>query len=122
MNSLVTTSALSAILSLAVATTAGAVEPNSIGTGAKPAVAQGLIAQTQIPPDSRPYRQYIANRRSLDDMIIMRMKMVGAAQEMLQSTQDTALKRLAQEMITSGNSEITRMMEMRKNMFPADID
>lgn len=112
-------SSIATVLGLAMATTAGAVEP--ITTTPNDTAAR-IVAQTQLPPDSRLYSQFIANRRSLDEMIMMRMKMVGMAQEMLASTQDAGLKKLSQEMINSGNREITTMMEMRKNLFRPDID
>ena len=124
MYSLVKTSALAAILSITMATTAEAKQPDSNTTASStPAQSQILIAQTQAPfRESRPYRNFIYERRMMDEMIMERMRMVGMAQEMLETTKDPGMRKMAQEIITSGNAEITRMLQMRRQMFLENPD
>lgn len=124
MNSFFKSSVLGAMLSLAMVTTAEAAQPDSsTATSIKSAQATNLIAQVQEPfRESRPYRDFIYERRFLDEMIMQRMKMVGMAQEMLQSTKNPEMRQVAQEMITSGNNEIVKMLAMRKNILDRNQD
>jgi uncharacterized protein (DUF305 family) len=113
MNSLIKSCAFAGMLSLAMATTASATQPDSnAATSAKLAESQSLIAQT----NPRGLLNQTRSRRFIDEMIMLRMKMVDVAEEALQS-QDPEIKNMAQETIKSSNAEINRMMEMRRERY-----
>jgi uncharacterized protein (DUF305 family) len=113
MKSLLKSSALTAMLSLALATAAGATQPDSTAANrAKLSQSQSLIAQTY----PRGVLNETRSRRFLDDMIVLHMKMVDMAQEAFQS-QNPEIKKMAQETIKSSNAEINRMMEMRRKIY-----
>ena len=101
------------MLSLAVATTAGATQPDStVANKAKLLQSQSLIAQTY----PRGVLNETRSRRFLDEMIVLHMKMADMAQEALQS-QNPEIKKMAQETIKSSNAEINRMREMRRKIY-----
>lgn len=112
MNLLVKSFPLAAILSLAMATTASAIQPDSAATSGKLTESHGLIAQTKPPTRLNQTR----SRRFIDKMISLRMQMVEAAEEALQS-QDPEIKRMARETIRTSNAEINKMMEMRSKLY-----
>lgn len=124
MNSFLKSSAFRAMLSLAMVTTSEAAQPeSSTATNIKSAQTTNLIAQVQEPfRDSSPYRNFIYERRFLDEMIMQRMKMVGMAQEVFQSTKNPEIRQMAQEMITSGNNEIVKILAMRKKILDRNQD
>lgn len=113
MNSLVKNSALAVMLSLAMATTARATQPDNKAATSVTA-SQSLIAQ--MPPRSRfdatrtrPYVYY-------DQMIMMHMEMVNAAQSAMQSP-DPEVRRMAEETMKYSNSQINTLLEMRRKFF-----
>jgi uncharacterized protein (DUF305 family) len=113
MKSLLKSSALAVMLSLAVATTAGATQADSTAANrAKLSQSQSLIAQTY----PRGVLNETRSRRFLDEMIVLHMKMADMAQEALQS-QNPEIKKMAQETIKSSNAEINRMREMRRKIY-----
>lgn len=124
MKLLAKTSALAVMLGLTMASTAGAKQlDGNTATNSNPLQSQSLVAQVQAPfRDSRPYRNFIYERRMMDEMIMERMKMVGMAQEMLETTKNPEMKKMAQDIITSGNAEISRMLDLRRRMFFTNPD
>jgi uncharacterized protein (DUF305 family) len=112
MNSLVKSFPFAAILSLAMATTASAIQPDRAATSVKLTESQDLIAQTKPPSRLNQTR----TRRFIDEMITLHMQMVEAAEEALQS-QDPEIKSMAQETIKTSNAAINRMMEMRRKLY-----
>jgi len=113
MNSLVKNSALAVMLSLSMATTARATQPDSnAATSAKPAESQSLVAQTS------PRSRFDATRTRpfVDEMIMLHMQMVDAAQKAMQS-QDPEIRRMAEETMKTSNDKIITLMEMRRSFF-----
>jgi len=112
MNTLVKSIAFTT-MGLAIATTsASAAQVNnpdtSMTTHANTVELNSQIAQSS--PSSR--LNETRSRRFIDEMIMLRMKMVEAAEEALQSP-NPEIKRMAQEVIKTSNAEIKKMMEMR---------
>ncbi len=113
MNSLVKSSALAVMLSLATVTTARATQPdNNAATSAKAAESQSLVAQTS--PRSR--FDTTRTRPFIDEMIVLHMEMVDAAQRAMQSP-DPQVRKMAEETMRSSNAQITTLMEMRRRFF-----
>lgn len=115
MNSLVKSSALAIMLSLATATTAGATPDSS--TSVKPiAESQSLVAQTPMQMPMRSRFDATRTRPFVDEMIMMHMQMVDMAQRAMQSP-DPEIRRMAEEMMKSSNAQIDTLMEMRRKFF-----
>ncbi len=112
MNSLVKSSALAIMLSLATATTAGATQPDSNTTSVKPAASQSLVAQMPMRGrfDATRTRPYV------DEMIMLHMEMVDAAQRAMKSP-DPEIRKMAEEAMKSSNAQINTLMEMRRKFF-----
>lgn len=110
MSFLIKGTALAGILSLAMATNVSASQPNSVlAFNVKLAESQNQSAQKSPSGMLNETRA----RRFLDEMIMLRMKMIEAAEPALQSPSPD-IKKMAQETIKTNNNEINRMMEMRK--------
>lgn len=113
MNSILKNSTLAVILSLAMATTAKATQPDSkVVASVKPVESQNLVAQM------RPRSRFDATRTRpfIDEMIMLHMQMVDAAQRAMQS-QDPEIKKMAEEKMKFSNAQINTLMEMRKSFF-----
>lgn len=109
MNSLVKSSALAIMLSLATITTAKATQPDSTTSVTAD---QSIVAQM-------PMRSRIDATRTrpfVDEMIMMHMQMVDAAQRAMQSS-DPDIRRMAEETMKSSNAQIYTLMEMRRKFF-----
>lgn len=120
---LIKSAVLAAICSSAVVTAVSATEAqNPVQT--KLTDPQNWIAQAYQPfRESRPYRNYIYNdRQMVDEMIINQMAMVNMAPEMLQSTRNPEVRRMAQEMIKKANEEMLTLVEMRRKLFLQNPD
>lgn len=113
MNLIVKSFSLAAILSLAMATTASAIQPASATTSIKLAESQRLLAQ-------RPTRNRIEtetrSRRFVNQMMMLHMQMVDSAETALQSP-DPEVKRMAQQTIKDSNAQINKLMEMRRKLY-----
>lgn len=110
MNSILKGSALAFIVSLAMATTAKATPLDSkVVTSVKPVESQNFIAQ--VPARNR----FEATKISpfIDEMVILNMQMVDAAQRAMQSP-DPEIKKLAEETMKASNDRIDSLMEMRR--------
>ena len=114
MNLLVKSFPLAAILSLAMATTASAIQPDSAATSTKLTESQGLIAQT--PPRNLIQQTETRSRRFINQMMMLHMQMVESAEEALQSP-NPEIKRMAQQTIKTSNAEINKLMEMRGKLY-----
>lgn len=115
MNLLVKSFPLAAILSLAMATTASAIQPDSAATSTKLTESQqGLIAQT--PPRNLIQQVETRSRRFINQMMMLHMQMVESAEEALQS-RDPEVKRMAQQTLKTSNAEINKLMEMRGKLY-----
>jgi uncharacterized protein (DUF305 family) len=68
----------------------------------------------QVSPSSR--LNETRSRRFIDEMIMLHMKMIEAAESALQSP-DPEVKNMARETIKSSNNEIGRMMKMREKFY-----
>jgi uncharacterized protein (DUF305 family) len=112
MNSLVKNSALAIMLSLAMATTAKATQPDSSTTSVKPAESQSLIAQKY----PRGLLNETRTKPYIDEMIMLHMQMVNAAERAMQS-QNPEIRRMAEETMKSSNAQINTLMEMRRKFF-----
>lgn len=113
MNSILKNSALAVMLSLTMATTAKATQPDSnVVASVKPVESQNLVAQM------RPRSRFDATRTRpfIDEMIMLHMQMVDAAQRAMQSP-DPEIKKMAEETMKSSNAQINNLMEMRQNFF-----
>ena len=110
MNALVKSIALTTIGLAIAATSASAAQVNNPDTNANShARIAGLSNQiAQKSPSNNETR----SRRFIDEMIMLRLKMVEAAEEALQSP-NPEIKRMAREAIETSNAEIKKMMEMR---------
>lgn len=117
MKSLVKSCALAAILSLAMATTARATQLDSKATTSNnPVESQGLIiAQKDQPVElgETSVREY------LDEMIRLNMRMVAMSEKML-SSQQPEIRKMAQEMMTSSNAQIVKLVNERERLFRAN--
>lgn len=113
--SLVKSSALAVIASLAMSTAAGAAPLNS--SAASSITEQGNIAQRM----QRSRFDATRTRPYLDEMIMLHMQMVDAAQRAIES-QDSTIRTMAQETIKSSNAEIDRMIDLRRKMFLENPD
>lgn len=114
MNSFVKCFPIAAILTLTMATTASAIQPVSkTATNIKLTGSQSLIAQKE--PRSRLQNE-TRSRRFVDKMISLHMQMVEAAEEALQS-KDPEIKRMAHQTIKDSNASISRMMQMRAELY-----
>ena len=112
MNALVKSIAFTTI-GLAIATTsASAAQVNNpdTNTTSHANIIEFNRQIAQVSPSSR--LNETRSRRFIDEMIMLRMKMVEAAESALQSP-NPEVKRMAQEVIKTSNTEIKRMMEMR---------
>ncbi len=110
MNSILKSSTLAFIVGLAMATTAKATQPDSnIVASVKPVESQNFIAQ--LPARNR----FEATKISpfIDEMVILNMQMVDAAQRAMQSP-DPEIKKMAEETMKSSNTRIDSLMEMRR--------
>jgi uncharacterized protein (DUF305 family) len=112
MNALVKSIAFTT-LGLAIATASASAaqinHPNTSATShANPVELNHQIAQKPASSSLNETR----SRRFIDEMIMLRLKMVEAAEEALQSP-NPEIKRMAQEVIKTSNAEIKKMMEMR---------
>ncbi len=97
-----------------MATTASAIQPGSnTATNTKLTESQSLTAQKE--PRSRLQNE-TRSRRFVDKMISLHMQMVEAAEEALQS-KDPEIKRMAQQTIKDSNASISRMMQMRAELY-----
>jgi uncharacterized protein (DUF305 family) len=113
MNSILKNSALAVMLSLAMATTAKATQPDSNTTiSVKPGESQSLVAQM------RPRSRFDATRTRpfIDEMIMLHMEMVDAAQRAMQSP-DPQVRSMAEETMKSSNAQISTLLEMRRKFF-----
>lgn len=109
MNLFVKSFPLAAILSLAMATTASAIQPDSV-TSIK-LTDRSLIAQT--PPPGNLVQQVEARaRRFINQMMMIHIQMIESAEEALQS-QNPEIRRMAQQTIKTSNAEIDKLMDMR---------
>ncbi|MBD2101637.1 DUF305 domain-containing protein [Leptolyngbya sp. FACHB-261] len=110
MISLLNKLALATLFSFALATPSMAAEGSSNGASrVSSAESSSLIAQ--VGPSDPQY-----DVRMLDEMIMSHLKMVQTAQAGLQS-QSPEIRRMSQEMITSMNAQIERMITMRRALF-----
>lgn len=112
MNSILKNSALAVMLSLAMATTARATQPDN-ATISVTARSENLVAQMQRSPsrfDATRTRPFI------DEMIMLHMEMVDAAQRAMQSP-DPAVRSMAEETMKSSNAQISTLLEMRRKFF-----
>lgn len=116
MNLLVKSSALAMMLSLATVTTAGATQPDSNAASVKPAESQSLVAQMPMRMPMRSRFDATRTRPFVDEMIMMHMQMVDAAQRAMQSP-DPDIRRMAEETMKSSNAQINTLMEMRRKFF-----
>ncbi len=110
MNSILKSSALALIVSLAMATTAKATQPDSnIVASVKPVESQNYVAQ--VPARNR----FEATKISpfIDEMVILNMQMVDAARKAMQSP-DPEVRKMAEEIMKSSNTRIDSLMEMRR--------
>lgn len=112
MNLIVKSFPLAALLSLAMATTASAIQPDSATTSTKLIESQKLIAQTS--PRNR--QNETRSRRFVNQMMMLYMQMVDSAEEALQSP-DPEIKRMAQQTIKDSNAQITKLMDMRRKLY-----
>lgn len=113
MNSILKNSALAVMLSLAMATTAKATQPDSnVVTSVKAVEPQNLVAQM------RPRSRFDATRTRpfIDEMIMLHMEMADAAQRAMQSP-DPEIKKMAEETMKSSNAQISTLLEMRRKFF-----
>lgn len=112
MNSILKNSALAVMLSLAMATTAKATQPDSNATSSVTAHSQNFVAQMLSP------RRFDATRTRpfIDEMIMIHMQMTDAAQRAMQSP-DPEIKKMAEETMKSSNAQINTLMEMRQKFF-----
>jgi uncharacterized protein (DUF305 family) len=112
MNTLVKSIAFTTISLAIAATSASAAQLNNLDTSinnhANTAKLNSQIAQKS---PSSPLNE-TRSRRFIDEMIMLRLKMVEAAESALQSP-EPEIKRMAQEALKNSNTEIKRMMEMR---------
>lgn len=119
MNSLVKSCALATLLSLAMATTARATQPDSTTTNAKSSELQSLlIAQNNARIDTGPSTSYF-----FDQMIMMNMKMAEMGQQMLQTQGDRMTpetRKMVQEMVDSSNAQILKLVGERDRLFRAN--
>lgn len=113
MNSLLKSSALAVMVSLAMASTAGATRLDSNAPSAKSTESQILIGQATQRGLSRNDQE---SRRYIDEMIMLNMQMTDTAQKGMQS-QDPEIRKVAQEMMKSSNDRILSLMEMRRRFF-----
>ncbi len=110
MNSILKNSALVTIFYLAMATTVQAAQLDSnVVANVKTVKSQNLIAQMH------PRSRFDATRTRpfIDEMILLHMQMVDAAQRAMQSS-DTEIKKMAEETMKSSNARINSLMEMRR--------
>ncbi len=101
------------MLSLAMATTAKATEPDSNATISVTAQSQSLLAQMRQSPsrfDATRTRPFI------DEMIMLHMEMVDAAQRAMQSP-DPQVRSMAEETMKTSNAQISTLLEMRRKFF-----
>ncbi len=113
MNLFVKSFALAAMFSIATATTASANHlesaANNASSNTKLIEFHSLIAQKYPNGLLKETR----SRRFIDEMIMLRMRMIEAAEQALQSP-NPDIKNMAQEVIKTSNTDINKMMEMRK--------
>lgn len=112
MNSLLKSFPFAAIITLAVATTASAIQPDA-DTSVKLTESQSLIAQSK--PATTRLNQ-TRSRRLIDQMLMLHLQMVAAAEEAMQSP-DPEIRKMAQETMKNSNAAIDRMLEMRRKMY-----
>lgn len=114
MNLLVKNSVLAVMLSLAMATTARATQPDSNAVTSVTAESESLVAQ--MPPRSRfdatRTRPYVY----VDEMIMMHMDMMKVAERAMQSP-DPEVRRMAEETMKNSNAQINTLLEMRRKFF-----
>ncbi|WP_143755405.1 hypothetical protein [Gloeocapsopsis sp. IPPAS B-1203] len=94
-----------------MATTVQATQPNSNAIANVNTVkSQNLIAQMY------PRSRFDATRTRpfIDEMILLHMQMVDAAQRAMQSS-DTEIKKMAEETMKFSNARINSLMEMRRS-------
>lgn len=113
MNLIVKSFPLATILSLAMATTAGAIQPATATTTIKLTESQRLIAQTPAPPTRQNQTR---SRRFVNTMMMLHMQMIESAEEALQSP-DPETKRMAMQTIKDSNAQITKLMDMRRKLY-----
>ena len=113
MNSLIKGVAFTTMFSLAMASTANATQLDSSADNIKRLESQSLIAQKY---PSEILNQTRSSQSLLNEMILLDMKMVELAEKGLQS-QEPEIKSMAQEIIKSRNTEINKMMEMRRKRY-----
>ncbi|MDV2994702.1 MAG: hypothetical protein N4J56_004356 [Chroococcidiopsis sp. SAG 2025] len=112
MNTLVKSIA-STTIGLAIATTSASATQSNNADTRMTNYANTIELNSQIAQQS-PFSSLneTRSRRFVDEMIMLRMKMVEAAESALQSP-NPEIKRMAQETIKTSNTEIKKMMEMR---------
>ncbi len=102
MNMALRTSALASIVALSCVTTAKAAQPNQLVT------AQSVIKVAQVQPLTRTEQHPLFN---VGQMMIENIQMVQMGEKAAQSS-DPEIKKMGEEMMTTGNANLQKLMPM----------
>ncbi len=102
MNMALKTSALASILALSFITTAKAAQPN------QPTSAQSAIRVAQVQPLTRTEQHPLFE---VGQMMIENIKMVQMGEKAAKSS-DPEMKKMGEEMMTTGNANVQKLMPM----------